>query len=814
MGACTVVQAQTVKEGGSGNISLNFIKKALDSATSVPVQNAMPITDANGRMYFKTAKDVKAAIGTCDTITPLGNGFYQFKNGCGAWDTVGFRITKKNDSVYAFTNLYDVQIDSFIVSGSVPLTIGVSQTDSTVTLVTDSGTVVINHFEYIRNHGVLTNVTLLNDSAFVVWRNGVRYDTIDIKGRAGLATLNGLSGQVQSFALGTSGTNIAWSSSGITHTLNIPNASGTNTGRLTSADWTTFNNKLNTASNVGVGGVGLYKSKTGVNLDLRNINAGSSKVIVSNDAGNDEVDIDVDESNIDIANTTGNLPQSRLTLTNDLSALEGLGSAGIAVRTATNTWTLRSLAAGSTKISINNSNGVSGNPTIDVSEANLTLANIGGTISNSKMTNMAGLTIKGNNTGSPSAPLDLTVTEVATMLPTFSGSTRGVLPAGGSDTTLFVRSDGTFKAIPSGNVDISATTGNLPQSRVTLTTDLAALEALVDSGFIVRTGLNTWATRTLTAGSSKLTITNTTGDAGSPVFDVDPTQIAISDLAGTLPAAKMPAHTGDVTSSSGSVVLTIASDAVSGQKIADNGVNYDKFPALATDKLLGRDTAGTGRPGPIGVTGGIEFTGSNSIQTSAYTGDVTKSAGGTALSIAANAVTNAKLNTMAQNTIKGRVSSGTGDPEDLTASQTKTVLGIVTDSIYKSSTGDTLFHKDITGDLDTLLSMQSIQHIYMFADSTMSVTASSSTMGVVIPGNAAGTIVAINVYPQADGWTNKYVLLKNGVDAGSTSTVTGGQGTRLNTSIAVAENDLIQINLASLGNSFGRFLYVTLTILK
>lgn len=56
--------------------------------------------------------------------------------------------------------------------------------------------------------------------------------------------------------------------------------------------------EVNTASNVGVGGVGLYKSKTGVNLDFRNINAGSSKVSVTLDAVNNEVDIDVVTANI------------------------------------------------------------------------------------------------------------------------------------------------------------------------------------------------------------------------------------------------------------------------------------------------------------------------------------------------------------------------------------------------------------------------------------------------------------------------------------------------------------------------------------
>jgi len=57
--------------------------------------------------------------------------------------------------------------------------------------------------------------------------------------------------------------------------------------------------EANTASNQGVGGVGLYDAKVGVDLQFRNINAGSNKITVNLDAGNKEVDIDVDETKID-----------------------------------------------------------------------------------------------------------------------------------------------------------------------------------------------------------------------------------------------------------------------------------------------------------------------------------------------------------------------------------------------------------------------------------------------------------------------------------------------------------------------------------
>ena len=57
----------------------------------------------------------------------------------------------------------------------------------------------------------------------------------------GLTALNGLTSQVQNLAVGTSGTDFAISSASNTHTFNLPTASATNRGALSSADWSKFN---------------------------------------------------------------------------------------------------------------------------------------------------------------------------------------------------------------------------------------------------------------------------------------------------------------------------------------------------------------------------------------------------------------------------------------------------------------------------------------------------------------------------------------------------------------------------------------------
>jgi len=69
----------------------------------------------------------------------------------------------------------------------------------------------------------------------------------------GLSSLNGLTESTQNFATGTAGTDFAISSAGSTHTFNLPTASASNRGALSSADWSTFNGKQNSIGLTTVG---------------------------------------------------------------------------------------------------------------------------------------------------------------------------------------------------------------------------------------------------------------------------------------------------------------------------------------------------------------------------------------------------------------------------------------------------------------------------------------------------------------------------------------------------------------------------------
>jgi hypothetical protein len=81
----------------------------------------------------------------------------------------------------------------------------------------------------------------------------------------GITAINSLTGASQTMVAGTSGTDFAVSSVGTTHTLNLPTASATNRGALSTADWSAFNGKLDSALAtgqifLGVGGVATASS--------------------------------------------------------------------------------------------------------------------------------------------------------------------------------------------------------------------------------------------------------------------------------------------------------------------------------------------------------------------------------------------------------------------------------------------------------------------------------------------------------------------------------------------------------------------------
>jgi hypothetical protein len=116
------------------------------------------------------------------------------------------------------------------------------------------------------------SISLLSDVLLTSLSNGqiLQYDSVAAKWKnvavpaSGITALNSLSASSQSLVVGTSGTDFNISSATSTHTFNLPTASASNRGALSSADWTTFNNKQNaiTLTTTGNSGAATFVSNT------------------------------------------------------------------------------------------------------------------------------------------------------------------------------------------------------------------------------------------------------------------------------------------------------------------------------------------------------------------------------------------------------------------------------------------------------------------------------------------------------------------------------------------------------------------------
>lgn len=199
------------------------------------------------------------------------------------------------------------------------------------------------------------------------------------------------------------------------------------------------------------------------------------------------------------------------------------------------------------------------------SQAQPAFTDISGTAPNSQLANMPTLTIKGNNTGGASAPLDLTVAQVNAILPVFTSALNGSVPLSGGGTTNFLRADGTWAAAGGGG-GITQLTGdgtagpgsgsqaftlvNIPND-VTMAGDLLATAIVAPAAPAAGKGrawydstTKTWRAIS-TSGTTSSTVQDRTAVASNFITSIvsgvaSIAQPAFTDISGTVSTTQAP----------------------------------------------------------------------------------------------------------------------------------------------------------------------------------------------------------------------------------------------------------------------------------
>jgi hypothetical protein len=109
--------------------------------------------------------------------------------------------------------------------------------------------------------------------------------------------------------------------------------------------------EVNTASNIGTSGTGLYKQKIGVDLQFKNILANSSKILITEDIPNSTIKIDASISKTDISlGNVDNIQQMPLSYLDTDGTLTANSDTKVASQKATKTYADTKLSAGANSL--------------------------------------------------------------------------------------------------------------------------------------------------------------------------------------------------------------------------------------------------------------------------------------------------------------------------------------------------------------------------------------------------------------------------------------------------------------------------------
>ena len=370
-----IIAAQAQK-----HVTHNEAIRALDAVVNLSVLTrslaSPPLSPAEGARYIVAPSPTGAWTSMSVRIAAFQDGawaFYTPREGWLAWVADEDALVVHNGTAW---------VDAGSGNGSVNPTplVGVNATaDATNRLAVSSPAILLNHAG--AGHQAKINKNLAADTASFLFQTG-------FSGRAEMGTTGD-----DDFHFKVSPDGATWKDA-----LQINRSTGAVTMPFTAGGG---GGETNTASNVNVGGVGTFKQKTGVTLEFRGLNAGSSKVSVTLDVANNEIDIDVAEANLTLANLGGSI---------DLGGAKASGTLAAARAPA-----------------------FTGDVTSVAGALATTIAN--DAITNAKLANVATATIKGRVTAAAGDPEDLTPAQAKSVLAIAAADVSGLAASATTDTT-------------------------------------------------------------------------------------------------------------------------------------------------------------------------------------------------------------------------------------------------------------------------------------------------------------------------------------------------------------------------------------------